>query len=95
MLILLLSGFLDREARDSCGSVQKIACPGEFHYNKLSFFRKDNGSSNEISVCERTCFMAEEGKKYVCRLCGQEVVVTKSGVGTLVCCDQPMELEED
>jgi desulfoferrodoxin-like iron-binding protein len=39
--------------------------------------------------------MAEEGKTYVCRLCGQEVTVTKAGVGTLVCCDQPMELEEE
>lgn len=39
--------------------------------------------------------MAEEGKTYVCKLCGQEVVVKKSGVGTLVCCDQPMVLEEE
>ncbi len=38
--------------------------------------------------------MAEEGKTYVCKLCGQEVKVTKSGVGTLVCCDQPMEKSE-
>jgi len=34
--------------------------------------------------------MAEEGKIYVCDLCGQEVEVTKSGAGTLVCCDVPM-----
>lgn len=39
--------------------------------------------------------MAEEGKTYVCHLCGQEVEVIKAGVGTLVCCDQPMELKED
>lgn len=39
--------------------------------------------------------MAEEGKKYVCHLCGQKVIVTHSGVGTLVCCDQPMEIEEE
>jgi superoxide reductase len=38
--------------------------------------------------------MAEEGKIYVCKLCGQEVKVTKSGVGILVCCDQPMELKK-
>ena len=44
---------------------------------------------------ERRKNMAEEGKTYVCRLCGQEVKVTKAGVGTLVCCDQPMELEEE
>jgi desulfoferrodoxin-like iron-binding protein len=39
--------------------------------------------------------MAEEGVVYVCALCGQEVKVLKSGVGTLVCCDQPMDPKED
>ena len=39
--------------------------------------------------------MAEEGVIYVCALCGQEVEVVKSGVGTLVCCDQPMNPKED
>ena len=37
--------------------------------------------------------MAEEGKVYVCDLCGQEVRVTKSGAGTLVCCGQPMGIK--
>lgn len=40
-------------------------------------------------------YVAEEGKTYVCNLCGQEVIVAKSGVGTLVCCDQPMELKKE
>jgi len=39
--------------------------------------------------------MAEEGKTYVCDVCGQEVKVTKSGVGTLVCCDVPMHVKSD
>ncbi len=39
--------------------------------------------------------MAEEGKVYVCEICGQEVKVLVSGVGTLVCCDQPMVLKDD
>lgn len=39
--------------------------------------------------------MAEEGKIYVCSLCGQEVRVVTSGAGTLVCCDEPMNLKED
>lgn len=38
--------------------------------------------------------MAEEGKTYVCNICGQEVKVTKSGVGTLVCCGVEMEVKE-
>jgi len=39
--------------------------------------------------------MAEEGKTYVCGVCGQEVKVTKAGAGTLVCCDQPMNKKEE
>ena len=35
--------------------------------------------------------MTIAGAKYRCRVCGKEVVVTKSGGGTLVCCDEPME----
>lgn len=37
--------------------------------------------------------MAEQGKTYVCTVCGQEVAVVKAGVGTLVCCNQPMQLK--
>jgi len=31
-------------------------------------------------------------EKYRCNICGNEVVVTKVGGGTLVCCGQDMEL---
>jgi desulfoferrodoxin-like iron-binding protein len=31
------------------------------------------------------------GEKYRCNVCGNEVVVTEIGVGTLVCCGQDME----
>lgn len=30
------------------------------------------------------------GKTYHCDICGQEVSVTKEGVGVLVCCNKPM-----
>lgn len=30
-------------------------------------------------------------KTYRCNVCGQEVRVTKEGVGVLVCCNKPME----
>lgn len=36
--------------------------------------------------------MATVGEKYRCLVCGNEVVVTHSGAGTLVCCGRPMEL---
>ncbi|MBD3286315.1 desulfoferrodoxin FeS4 iron-binding domain-containing protein [candidate division WOR-3 bacterium] len=39
--------------------------------------------------------MAEEGKTYVCDICGQEVLVTKEGAGTLVCCGQDMHPKDE
>lgn len=39
--------------------------------------------------------MAKQGKTYVCSLCGQEVKVIKEGVGTLVCCNQPMDEKQE
>jgi superoxide reductase len=39
--------------------------------------------------------MAEEGRLYLCEICGQVVKVLVSGIGTLVCCDQPMTLKEE
>ncbi len=32
------------------------------------------------------------GEKYRCNVCGNEVTVTRAGGGTLVCCEQDMEL---
>ncbi|RJQ44919.1 MAG: desulfoferrodoxin FeS4 iron-binding domain-containing protein [Gaiellales bacterium] len=32
-----------------------------------------------------------EGEKYRCNICGNEVVVTVAGGGTLVCCGEDME----
>jgi desulfoferrodoxin-like iron-binding protein len=34
----------------------------------------------------------KEGEKYRCNVCGNEVTVTKVGGGTLVCCEEDMEL---
>ena len=31
------------------------------------------------------------GEKYICNVCGNEVIVTKVGGGTLVCCGKNME----
>jgi len=38
--------------------------------------------------------MAEEGRVYVCDICGQEVKVLQAGAGTLVCCGVEMRLKE-
>jgi desulfoferrodoxin-like iron-binding protein len=35
------------------------------------------------------------GEKYRCDVCGNEVVVTKAGGGTLVCCGQDMKQIEN
>ena len=34
------------------------------------------------------------GKRYVCKKCGAEFIVTRGGNGTLHCCGQPMELKK-
>ncbi len=34
----------------------------------------------------------EVSEKYKCNICGNEVMVTKVGGGTLVCCGEEMEL---
>lgn len=31
------------------------------------------------------------GKRYICRKCGAEVIVTRGGNGALKCCGQQME----
>jgi superoxide reductase len=36
--------------------------------------------------------MKKVGQKYRCSTCGNEVVVTNVGPGTLVCCGRPMDL---
>ncbi|MCA1645002.1 MAG: hypothetical protein LC797_05860 [Chloroflexi bacterium] len=34
----------------------------------------------------------QTGKRYTCATCGSDMLVTKGGDGTLVCCGQPMQL---
>lgn len=38
--------------------------------------------------------VTEEGQKFYCEICGNEVAVTAVGGGELYCCGQPMELVE-
>ena len=46
-----------------------------------------------VIYTEETTEMAvwKTGEKYRCKVCGNEVVVTKVGGGTLVCCGKEME----
>lgn len=37
--------------------------------------------------------VAQVGKRYVCTVCGAELIVTKAGAGTLRCDGQPMVLK--
>ena len=32
------------------------------------------------------------GEKYLCKICGNEVIVSKVGGGSLVCCGEEMKL---
>jgi ribosomal protein L37AE/L43A len=34
------------------------------------------------------------GKRFVCKKCGAEVIVTRGGNGVVHCCGQPMELKK-
>ncbi|HZT05606.1 MAG TPA: hypothetical protein VFC51_01120 [Chloroflexota bacterium] len=34
----------------------------------------------------------QTGKRYVCGTCGSEMLVTKAGEGSLMCCGQPMQM---
>lgn len=36
----------------------------------------------------------DEGEIYLCTICGNRVEVVEVGGGTLVCCEEEMELEE-
>ncbi|MDO8735747.1 MAG: desulfoferrodoxin FeS4 iron-binding domain-containing protein [Thermoleophilia bacterium] len=36
-----------------------------------------------------------EGEKYLCSICGNEVVVTHAGGGTLVCCGEDMQKTDE
>lgn len=37
---------------------------------------------------------SEVGKRYICKTCNSEMIVTKKGEGTLSCCQNPMELKK-
>jgi len=53
---------------------------GVFHH---TVHRKDGGyMPNQV------------GKRYVCKKCGAEFIVTRGGNGTVHCCGQPMELKK-
>ena len=35
--------------------------------------------------------MTKKGQKFKCTICGNEVLITHEGAGTLFCCGKPME----
>jgi desulfoferrodoxin-like iron-binding protein len=40
------------------------------------------------------CMANQVGKRYKCSKCGAEVIVTRGGAGTVMCCGQPMEIKK-
>ena len=34
------------------------------------------------------------GKRFVCEVCGTQVLCTKSGEGAVICCDKEMTLQQ-
>jgi desulfoferrodoxin-like iron-binding protein len=56
---------------------------------------KRTGFGVKICAEVKEAEMANQiGKKYVCKKCGGELIVTRGGNGTLTCCGQPMELKK-
>lgn len=43
---------------------------------------------------ERNTMSNEVGKRYVCKKCGNEFIVTKGGKGALQCCGEAMEIKK-
>ncbi len=82
---IVVMGTWDGNGRGQYRSANTVYTRLRIHYNKRLVKIPKKGVP----------FMAEEGIIYVCALCGQEVRVVKSGAGTLVCCDQPMQPKED
>ena len=69
-----------------------LAKPGsKFHVINLNFadfvktVKINRGKGGNIMAVEKT------GEKYRCNICGNEVITTKVGGGTLVCCGEDME----
>jgi desulfoferrodoxin-like iron-binding protein len=40
------------------------------------------------------CMPNQMGKRYMCSKCGIEVIITKAGGGTLICCGQDMVMKK-
>ncbi len=59
---------------------------------RLQFRLKNTWTRKQKEVIKMG--VKKEGEKYRCNVCGNEVVVTKVGGGTLVCCGEDMELVE-
>jgi desulfoferrodoxin-like iron-binding protein len=38
--------------------------------------------------------MSDLGKRYVCAVCGAEILCTKAGAGQPVCCEEEMQLQQ-
>jgi len=38
--------------------------------------------------------MNQLGKRFKCQVCGTEVLCTKAGEGTVLCCSKEMELQQ-
>lgn len=52
------------------------------------------GHSSFLSKGGNVALANEVGKRYICKKCGAEFIVTKGGTGAVVCCKQQMELKK-
>lgn len=64
---------------------KKVETKSKKKTGKRSAKRK-SGSDVEIETAGK----AEKGKKYMCEVCGCELVCEEDSAGELMCCSQPM-----
>jgi desulfoferrodoxin-like iron-binding protein len=51
-------------------------------------------SALSIALGKELCMPNQMGKRYMCGKCGVEVIITKAGGGTVVCCGQDMVMKK-
>jgi desulfoferrodoxin-like iron-binding protein len=49
---------------------------------------------SSIEEREKMVNVSKEGQVFRCEICGNVVVVKEAGGGELICCGEPMQLEE-
>jgi desulfoferrodoxin-like iron-binding protein len=59
-----------------------------------SVFTQYSALMTHHCLVKELCMPNQMGKRYMCGKCGVEVIITKAGGGTVVCCGQDMVMKK-